>query len=125
MAVTNDELQEELDDVHKKFGTKSKELSDGASDKAKDSGSWTKVHAKTLHEELDSSLHKIKMKLSRSDDPAHGELEAKVDEARVDMEAEFATIEDGEHEKTHKIVTSFHKRVDEWMEDISSSGREW
>jgi len=125
MAVTNDELQEELDDVHKNFGSKSKELSTVASDKAKGSGSWTKEHAKTLHEDLDASLHKIKMKLSKSDDPAHEELEVKVDEARVDMEAEFDIIEDADHEKTHNIVNSFHKRVDEWMDDISTSGREW
>ncbi len=125
MADAHDEVKEELEGAHKTFHTKSKELSAEAADEAKDTGSWTKQHARSLHEELDASLHKVKMKLSRSDHPAHAELEAKVDQARVDMEAEFATIEDGDHKKTHRIVASFHKVVDAWMEDISASGREW
>ncbi len=127
MADAHDEVKEELEGAHKKFHTKSKELSAETpdEDEAKDTSAWTKQHARSLHEELDASLHKVKMKLSRSDHPAHAELEVKVDQARVDMEAEFAAIEDGDHKKTHGIVQSFHKRVDEWMEDISASGREW
>ncbi len=125
MADAHDEVKEELKGAHKKFHARSSELSDDAADEAKDTSSWTKEHARSLHEELDASLHKVKMKLSRSDHPAHAELEVKVDQAREDMEAEFATIEDGDHKKTHNIVAGFHKRVDAWMEDISSSGREW
>lgn len=125
MADAHDEVKEELEGAHKTFHTKSKEFSADAADEAKDTGSWTKQHARSLHEELDASLHKVKMKLSRSNDPAHAELEVKVDQAREDMEAEFDTLEDGDHKKTHKIVEGFHKRVDAWMEDISASGREW
>lgn len=125
MADAHDEVKEELEGAHKKFHARSSELSDDAADEAKDTSTWTKEHARSLHEELDASLHKVKMKLSRSDHPAHAELEVKVDQAREDMEAEFATIEDGDHKKTHNIVAGFHKRVDAWMEDISSSGREW
>ena len=125
MADAHDEVKEELEDAHKTFHARSSELSDKATDEAKDTGSWTKEHARSLHEELDASLHNVKMKLSRSDHPTHAELEVKVDQARVDMEAEFAAIEDGDHKKTHSIVEGFHKRVDAWMEDISASGREW
>jgi hypothetical protein len=125
VADPHDEVKEELKGAHQMFGAKVEELSPWASDKAKGTSSWTKEHARCLHEELDASLHKVKIKLSRSDNPVHVELEGKVDEARVDMEAQFATIEDGDHERTHSIVAFFHKRVDEWMEDISASGREW
>jgi len=125
MADAHVAIKDELEGAHKKFHTKHEELSSAASDKAKDTGSWTKEHTRSLHKDLDTSLHKLKMKLSRSDHPVHEELEGKVDQARVDMEAEFATIEDGDHERTHSIVASFHKLVDAWMEDISSSGREW
>ena len=125
MVDPHDEVKEELKGAHKTFHAKTTELSAAAMDESKDASAWTKEHAKTLHGELDASLHKVKMKLSRSDHPAHAELEGKVDQARVDMETEFATIEDGEHEKTHRIVEGFHKLVDAWMDDLTASGREW
>ena len=125
MADAHAEIKEELEGAHKKFHAKNEELFSAPSDKARDTSSWTKEHARTLHEELDASLHRVKMKLSKSDHPAHEELKGKVDQARVDMKAEFATIEDGEHEKTHSIVASFHRVVDAWMDDLTASGREW
>ena len=125
MADAHDEVKEELEGAHKKFHAKNEELSSEASDKVRDTRAWTKEHARSLHEDLDTSLHKLKMKLSRSDHPIHEELEGKVDQARVDMKAEFATIEDGDHERTHSIVASFHKLVDAWMDDLTTSGREW
>ncbi len=125
MADHKEDVEQELKGVHATFKEKSADLKTQTSDGAKGAGGWTKQHAAVLHKDLDKALHGLKVKLSRSDHPAHEGLEEKVDEARGLLEEEFESVEEGDHHKAASIVDRFHHRVDEWMEDIQAHDREW
>ena len=125
MVDHHEEVKKELTGVHATFTQKKDALKAQTSDGSKDAGGWTKKHTAALHQDLDNALHGLKKKLSHSDDPVHEELEEKVDEARELLEAEFESVEEGDHHKAMSIVEMFHHRVDEWMEDIQAQGREW
>jgi hypothetical protein len=118
-------VEEELTGVTAKFREKRAALEARTAGPGEDGGGWTRQHAAALFEELDAALHGLKERLSISDHPAHGELEVKVDEARADLEAELGQVEDGDHGRTLSIVEAFHRRVDQWMEDLQAEGKEW
>lgn len=96
-------------------------------------GRWTHERASVLFKEIDEHLHHAahrsedKAKSVGTEDAEHyHKLAIRLHALRADMNEKVESFDEGTaHDEIAKAVDEFHDRVDEHLEWMRASGREW